>query len=89
MDTVLAADANVTICIYDVKGQFVRQLHLSNQKAGRYLDKKTAAYWDGKDQIGQSVSSGIYFYTLKAGGFDTQATQPKDFVATRRMVILK
>jgi hypothetical protein len=34
-------------------------------------------------------ASGIYFYTLKAGDFDTQATQPKDFVATRRMVILK
>jgi hypothetical protein len=75
----LAADATVTIRIYDVKGQLVRQFDLSNQKAGSYLDKKTAAYWDGKDQLGQSVSSGIYFYTLKAGGF----------VATRRMVILK
>jgi len=85
----LAADATVTIRIYDVKGQLVRQLDLSKQKAGRYLDKKTAAYWDGKDQLGQSVSSGLYFYMLKAGDFDTQATQPKDFVATRRMVILK
>jgi hypothetical protein len=75
----LAADANVTIRIYDVKGQLVRQLDLINQKAGSYLDKNNAAYWDGKDQLGQSVSSGIYFYTLKAG----------DFVATRRMVILK
>jgi len=75
----LAADANVTIRIYDVKGQLVRQLDLSNQKAGSYLDKEKAAYWNGKDQLGQSVSSGIYFYMLKAG----------DFVATRRMVILK
>jgi len=75
----LAADATVTIRIYDVKGQLVRQLDLSNQKAGSYLDKKTAAYWDGKDQLGQSVSSGIYFYMLRAG----------DFVATRGMVILK
>jgi len=75
----LAADATVTIRIYDVKGQLVRQLHLSSQKAGSYLDKKTAAYWNGKDQLGQSVASGIYFYMLKAG----------DFVATRRMVILK
>jgi len=69
----------VTIRIYDVKGQLVRQLHLSNQKAGSYLGKKNAAYWNGKDQLGQSVSSGLYFYMLKAG----------DFVATRRMVILK
>jgi hypothetical protein len=47
----------VTIRIYDVKGQFVHQLELSNQKAGSYLDKKTAAYWNGKDQLGQLVSS--------------------------------
>ena len=75
----LAADASVTIRIYDVKGQLVRQLDIGKQKAGRYLDKNKAAYWNGKDQFGQSVSSGIYFYTLKAGSF----------MATRRMVILK
>jgi hypothetical protein len=75
----LATDAIVTIRIYDVNGLLVRQLDIGNQKAGRYLDRKNAAYWNGKDQLGQSVSSGLYFYTLKAG----------DFVATRRMVILK
>jgi len=75
----LATDTTVTIRIYDVKGQLVRQLDLGSQKAGSYLDKGNAAYWDGKDQTGQAVSSGIYFYTLKAG----------DFHATRRMVILK
>ena len=105
----LAADASVTIRIYSVKGQLVRQLDIGKQKAGSYLGKDKATYWNGKDQLGQSVSSGLYFYTLKAGGFDTQAvglrlglsakrietrnvskpTQPKDFVATRRMVILK
>ena len=83
----LATDANVTIRIYDVKGQLVRQLDLSNQKAGRYLDKKTAAYWNGKDQLGQSVSSGIYFYTLKAR--PRAKRRAGGFVATRRMVILK
>jgi len=62
----LAADANVTIRIYNVKGQLVRQLDLGKQEAGRYSDKKNAAYWNGKDQLGQSVSSGLYFYTLKA-----------------------
>jgi len=95
----LAADASVSIRIYDVKGQLVRRLDIGKQKAGSYLSKENAAYWNGKDQLGQSVSSGIYFYTLKAGGFDgfdtlrtqpkPQATQPKDFVAVRRMVILK
>jgi hypothetical protein len=75
----LAADAIVTIRIYDVKGQLVRQLDIGKQKAGSYLDKGKATYWDGKNQSGESVSSGIYFYSLKAGSF----------VAVRRMMILK
>jgi len=75
----LAADATVTIRIYDVNGQLVRQFSLGKRKAGRYIDKEKAAYWDSKDQTGKAVTSGIYFYTLKAG----------DFHATRRMVIVK
>jgi len=75
----LAADATVTIRIYDVNGQLVRQFDLGKKKAGRYVDKRKAAYWDGKDQTGKAVSSGLYFYTLKAG----------DFQATQRMVIVK
>jgi hypothetical protein len=75
----LPEDAAVMIRIYDLKGQLVRQLDLGNQKAGFYVGKKTAAYWDGKDQLGQRVASGIYFYSLSAG----------DFESVRRMVILK
>jgi len=75
----LAYNASVLIHIYDVNGQLVRQLDLGKQKAGYYVDKGKSAYWDGKDQLGQSVSSGLYFYSLKAG----------DFAAVRRMVILK
>ena len=75
----LAKEAIVTIRIYDVKGQLVRQLDLGKQEAGSYLDKKKAAYWNGKDQTGKAVSSGLYFYTLKAG----------DFQSTKRMVIVK
>jgi hypothetical protein len=57
----------------------VRNLDVGHQRGGRYLSRDTAAYWDGKDQTGESVSSGIYFYTLKADAFSD----------TRRMVILK
>jgi len=57
----------------------VRQLPLGLQQGGDYLDKKTAAYWDGKDSFGVAVSSGLYVYTLEAGPFQ----------ATRRMVIVK
>lgn len=76
---VLAVDAPVTIAIYNVRGQLMRQLDLGTQQAGSYLSRKNAAYWDGKDQLGHPVSSGIYFYTLKADSFQ----------ASRRMVILK
>ena len=79
MPYVLAADAKVTIRIYDVQGQLVRQLAPGLRQAGSYLSRETAAYWDGKDRFGEAVSSGIYFYTLKASAFQ----------ATRRMVILK
>lgn len=75
----LAKDATVTIRIHNVNGQLVRQFSLGNQTAGSYLDKGKAAYWDGKNQTGEAVSSGIYFYTLKGG----------DFHATRRMVVVK
>ena len=75
----LAAEVPVVIRIYDVQGQFIRQLNLGIQEEGSYLSRETAAYWNGKDQFGETVSSGIYFYTLTAG----------DYQATRRMVILK
>jgi hypothetical protein len=75
----LPGDAAVVIRIYDLKGQLVRQLDLGNQKAGYYVDKKAAAYWNGKDQLGQPVASGIYFYSLRAD----------DFEPVKRMVILK
>jgi len=45
----LAADASVSIRIYDVKGQLVRRLDIGKQKAGSYLSKENAAYWNGKD----------------------------------------
>ena len=75
----LADGADVNIRIYDVEGKLVRRLDIGHQRTGRYLSRETAAYWDGTDQLGESVSSGIYFYTLKADGFSD----------TRRMVILK
>ncbi|MBC8233397.1 T9SS type A sorting domain-containing protein, partial [bacterium] len=75
----LPTDTTVIIRIYDVNGHLVRHLDLGKQKAGSYIYKEKAAYWDGTDQTGKSVSSGLYFYTLEAG----------DFRATKRMVILK
>ena len=75
----LADDADVNVRIYDVEGKLVRKLDIGYQRAGSYLSREKAVYWDGRDQLGESVSSGIYFYTLKADAFSD----------TRRMVILK
>jgi WD40 repeat protein len=71
--------AEVTISIYDVKGQLIRTLNLGQKPAGIYLSKEKAAYWDGKNQSGERVSSGVYFYHLQAGTFQ----------ATKKMVIAK
>ena len=65
----LASDAIVTIRIYNVKGQVVRELNLGRQEAGSYMTKDRAAYWDGRNDAGEQVASGTYFYSLEAGGF--------------------
>ena len=75
----LAHAADVTLTIYDTTGVMVRQLHLGHQPAGYYADKTQAAYWNGQNQFGEQVASGVYFYQLQAG----------DFSATRKLVILK
>ena len=75
----LADNSDVNVRIYNVEGKLVRKLDIGYQRAGSYLNREKAVYWDGRDQLGESVSSGIYFYTLKADAFSD----------TRRMVILK
>ena len=75
----LTSDVPVSIQIYNAQGQLLRELNLGEQKAGSYLTRGTAAYWDGRNQFGETVSSGVYFYSLEAGSYE----------ATRRMLILK
>jgi len=75
----LAVDSSVEIFIYDARGVLVRQLALGHQPAGYYVAKSRAAYWDGRNKHGERVSSGVYFYQLRAG----------DVSQLRKMVILK
>ena len=75
----LAFASNVDIQIYNEKGQLVRRLSLGRKEAGYYLDRASAAYWDGRNELGEPVSSGIYFYRIQAG----------EFYAVRKMVISK
>ena len=62
----LANTSEVTITIYDVRGIPVRQLNLGHQHAGYYTNRSRAAYWDGRNEIGERVASGIYFYQFRA-----------------------
>ena len=75
----LANDTNVQISIYDINGALVRQLDLGYQRAGYYTGRSHAAYWDGRNEFGERVATGIYFYQLQAGS--------ESFL--RKMVILK
>ena len=75
----LSASAEVNISIYAADGKLVRTLDLGTQPVGVYESRSRAAYWDGRNELGESVASGLYFYTLTAG----------DFTATRRMLIRK
>jgi hypothetical protein len=75
----LVKRVDVSILIYSADGKLIRTLKLGEQAAGVYETRNRAAYWNGKNEVGESVASGVYFYTLKAG----------DFTATRKMLIRK
>ncbi|MFC1714835.1 FlgD immunoglobulin-like domain containing protein [Candidatus Poribacteria bacterium] len=71
----LAQDTRATITIYDSTGQTVRTLELGHRKAGHSI-----VHWNGKDDGGQSLASGIYFYVLKADD---------GFSETKKMALLR
>ena len=75
----LAEDAFVTLTIYGGNGQVVRTLEIGHRIASAYENWSKAIYWDGRNNLGEQVASGAYFYTLTAG----------DYSATRKMLILK
>ena len=75
----LAKSSDVNISIYAVDGKIVRNLNLGYQQAGIYESRSRAAYWDGKNEIGEQVASGVYFFTFSS----------KDFTDTRKMLIRK
>ena len=75
----LEKSADVTLQIYDTSGGIVRTIDLGFKSQGFYMTRSTAAYWDGRNNMGEQVASGVYFYSL----------QTPDFSATRKMLILK
>ncbi len=75
----LSDAADVSLTVYSARGLVVRQLSLGHKAAGLYESRSRAVYWDGKNEQGEPVASGVYFYTLTAG----------DFTATRKMLLRK
>ena len=73
----LAKPEKVIISIHSSNGTLVRKLELGRLPAGIYHDKRRAAYWDGRNALGEAIASGIYFYALTAG----------DFTVSRKMLI--
>ena len=75
----LADAADVSVKIYGVGGRLVRTISVGFKPVGYYLARERAVYWDGRNEIGESVSSGVYFIQFLSG----------DFAATRRIVVVK
>ena len=69
-----SASERITLKVYDLRGRLVRTLVEGIRGAGTYT-----VYWDGTDEVGRKVSSGVYLYRMQTG----------EFVQTRKMVILK
>ena len=75
----LSEDAEITIRVYNTAGETVRTLFIGHQTSGFYINRERAAYWDGRNESGEAVSSGVYIYEL---------TTPKT-KQTKRLVVLK
>ena len=75
----LAQPTSVVLRLYDIEGQVIRTINLGYKKIGFYTVINRAIYWDGKNQLGESVSSGVYFYRLTTSDYD----------AMKKMVILR
>ena len=75
----LAQEAFVTLTLYNARGTVVRTIKVGHQPPAFYESRDKAIHWDGRNEFGERVASGVYFYRLTAG----------DFIATRKLVILK
>ena len=64
----------VNLAIYDLRGELVKILFRGQQDLGNHMFD-----WDGTNKLGEYMSSGFYFYTLRVG----------DQVETRKMILVK
>ncbi|MEW6104472.1 MAG: FlgD immunoglobulin-like domain containing protein, partial [bacterium] len=65
----LANDSNVSLEIYNILGQKVRTIEAGQKPKGSYTQKDRAIFFDLKNNAGQNLSSGLYYYKIKADDF--------------------
>lgn len=75
----LAEGQEVAVNIYSPNGRLIRRLDLGYKEPGVYVNKAHGAYWDGNNEFGEEVTSGVYFYHIQAGKFS----------AVRKMLVSK
>jgi hypothetical protein len=73
--------SNVKLIIWNSLGQKVKEIYSGAVDPNRY-----SVYWDGKDENGLSVASGIYFVTMYARSLEEQG---REFTMTRKMILMK
>ena len=71
----LPVSGKVVLKVFDMQGQEIQTLVNNNQPAGKH-----SVVWDGKNNSGNIVEPGVYFYHMKAGN---------DFSGTKKMLLLK
>lgn len=75
----LSRSSNVQLLIYSSNGSLVRTINVGYREAGKYISKDKAIYWDGRNDYGEEVSAGIYYYQLKVD----------DHQVTKKMVLIR
>jgi len=75
----LSQNSHVTIVIYNLRGKRTRTLNLGYQLAGKHINRNSAVYWNGKNELGEQVPSGVYFYSIYT----------EKFTKTKKMVVLQ
>ncbi|HIC02497.1 TPA: T9SS type A sorting domain-containing protein [Candidatus Poribacteria bacterium] len=75
----LASSEKVVVQIYDASGHLMRRIDMGLRSAGDYTSRGKSAYWDGRNEFGEQAASGVYYYTICAGGY----------TETRKMLLLK
>ena len=80
----VSSEFDVAVEIYDLQGRLLPVFDLGIKPTGSYVSKDQSVYWNGKNEAGERVASGVYFYRLQA-----ENPEARSFSAMRRLVVVK